>query len=1082
AITADQIDTFVYTVSDADGDLSSTTLSINVANVTLSSTADDDVVVYEKALGTGSEPSNTGETDASNTLVGNVSGGTGSYTFALYGSATGNYGSIVLNSNGTYTYTLTQPFDTSPDANNADQTEDNKESFFYTATDGNGNTVTGTITVDIVDDVPVARADTDTFGASAVTTSIAGNVITGANTDNGVSDLKGADGAKVSGLQHTNGNSDTNAAGDFVVAGQYGTLTLKIDGNYTYLRSSGQAGNDVFTYSLKDGDGDVATSTLTIKLDNSNLPTASNSSVTVDEDDLTTAGGALFQGVGNTTSTGDATTANPVGSFGSYGLDGKGANGGISFSVLDGQVVKDTSNNDVERDGADLKYFWEASTNTLYGTTTPTAADAASNASFKIVVNQTNATYQFTLLKHVDHALGNNENDIDLSIGFKIKDNSGDEVTGVISVKIDDDMPTTEGEVHQVEAGSVQKADAVFIVDVSSSMNDDTISVPGFSDDRIGLARYSMLQMINNSTQLQNILIVRFDGEGRDGVWMDKADAITFINTNSNWNLGNSTNYDAALGTTMSNFAGSRPLPTSPETVVYFLSDGEPSSGGGITGEGSGSQVSISEWEAFVNNPTNKISEVFAVGIGPDVSASALSPVSYPNTDGPDSGSVEDHVILVPNQNDVPAFVATLQGTIDTASITGNVLTNDKFGADGGFITSITINGTPYTWNGVGSPQLTDIATFQGGKLSFNFSTGAWSYDAPATVSQDVVDAFTYTITDGDGDASNATLTINVTEVNHAPVITSNGGGNTASVNVAENSTLVTTVVATDDVGETKTYSIVGGVDAAKFTIDASTGVLSFISAPDFETKTDAGLNNVYDVQVQVSDGSLVDTQSIAVTVTNVNEAPTLMLNQLVSTPLSGQYRDEFGAAQYTNSNGTSNWTGNSWSESGDDNSASGGTIRITGGELRLGDDSNGGNGSDTISRTVNLNGATGATLTYEIREIGLDNGEEVFVLISSTGAAGSFVSLQTIDNDTDETSFTHDISAYATANTVIRFEVQSSLDKDEYVYLDNLNITYSGTVLVPTSSQDNSVDYTENAVAISIAAAGPTIGDIDDT
>ena len=90
---------------------------------------------------------------------------------------------------------------------------------------------------------------------------------------------------------------------------------------------------------------------------------------------------------------------------------------------------------------------------------------------------------------------------------------------------------------------------------------------------------------------------------------------------------------------------------------------------------------------------------------------------------------------------------------------------------------------------------------------------------------------------------------------------------------VAENTTAVTTVTATDsDAGATLTYSIVGGADAAKFTIDANTGVLAFITAPDYETPTDAGGDNVYDVTVQVSDGTLTDTQAIAATVTTIND------------------------------------------------------------------------------------------------------------------------------------------------------------------------------------------------------------------
>ncbi len=116
-------------------------------------------------------------------------------------------------------------------------------------------------------------------------------------------------------------------------------------------------------------------------------------------------------------------------------------------------------------------------------------------------------------------------------------------------------------------------------------------------------------------------------------------------------------------------------------------------------------------------------------------------------------------------------------------------------------------------------------------------------------------------------------LAVTVTDVNDlAPVITSNGGGASAAVNVAENGTAVTTVTATDLDGPSLTYSISGGADAARFTINASTGVLSFVTAPDYEAPTDADADNVYDVVVQVSDGSLTDSQALAVTVTDVND------------------------------------------------------------------------------------------------------------------------------------------------------------------------------------------------------------------
>jgi Ca2+-binding RTX toxin-like protein len=112
--------------------------------------------------------------------------------------------------------------------------------------------------------------------------------------------------------------------------------------------------------------------------------------------------------------------------------------------------------------------------------------------------------------------------------------------------------------------------------------------------------------------------------------------------------------------------------------------------------------------------------------------------------------------------------------------------------------------------------------------------------------------------------------------MNEAPVITSNDAGNSATLTVNENTNAVTTVTSTDPEGGARTYSISGGADAARFTINATTGVLSFVSAPNFEAPTDAGSNNIYDVVVTASDGSLTDTQALAITIGNVVDGVTL--------------------------------------------------------------------------------------------------------------------------------------------------------------------------------------------------------------
>src|SRR6266436_4765987 len=165
-------------------------------------------------------------------------------------------------------------------------------------------------------------------------------------------------------------------------------------------------------------------------------------------------------------------------------------------------------------------------------------------------------------------------------------------------------------------------------------------------------------------------------------------------------------------------------------------------------------------------------------------------------------------------------------------------------------------------------------------RFTVKSSSGALSvvpapnYEKPTEAGGNNVYDVTVQVSDGTLTDTQA-IAVTINNVNdNAPVITSNAAGTTASVNIVENGTEVTTVTATDaDAGSTLTYSIVGGADAARFTVDASTGALSFVSSPDYEHPTDAGANNVYDVTVQVSDGTLTDTQSIAVTIVTATDA-----------------------------------------------------------------------------------------------------------------------------------------------------------------------------------------------------------------
>ncbi len=133
-------------------------------------------------------------------------------------------------------------------------------------------------------------------------------------------------------------------------------------------------------------------------------------------------------------------------------------------------------------------------------------------------------------------------------------------------------------------------------------------------------------------------------------------------------------------------------------------------------------------------------------------------------------------------------------------------------------------------------------------------------------------------------------VTITLTDVNETPAITTTQ----TSISVAENQTSVLTYAATDvdnngesnDSNNTLTWSVESADDGSFFEIDSSSGVLTFKNAPDFENKQDAGNDNVYNVTVTVKDNGihgargasnhLSVSKSLAVTVTDVNETPTL--------------------------------------------------------------------------------------------------------------------------------------------------------------------------------------------------------------
>ena len=167
-----------------------------------------------------------------------------------------------------------------------------------------------------------------------------------------------------------------------------------------------------------------------------------------------------------------------------------------------------------------------------------------------------------------------------------------------------------------------------------------------------------------------------------------------------------------------------------------------------------------------------------------------------------------------------------------------------------------------------GDPLVYSLSGTDAALFTINATTGEVSFIAapdfemPGDADGDNVYDIIVTASDGTN-RTNHNVAITVTNENNIPVFTS-----PAAVSVRENQVAAYEAAATDDEGDPLVYSL-SGTDAVLFTINANTGEVSFITAPDFEMPGDADGDNVYDITVTASDGTNRTDQSVAITVTD---------------------------------------------------------------------------------------------------------------------------------------------------------------------------------------------------------------------
>jgi len=281
-----------------------------------------------------------------------------------------------------------------------------------------------------------------------------------------------------------------------------------------------------------------------------------------------------------------------------------------------------------------------------------------------------------------------------------------------------------------------------------------------------------------------------------------------------------------------------------------------------------------------------------------------------------------------------------------------------------------------------------------------------------------------------------ATATITIIDDDESPVFSSS-----ATFTVNENQTAVGAVAATDGDGDTVTYSITGGSDAASFAINETTGVLTFVTAPNYEAKS------TYALTVTADDGNTNTTeQNLTVSINNIGElisVADISVNEESPATLTASL-DAKAASDITFDYAITSGTAERGSDYGDSGSESG-TVTIPA-------------------------GSSSATFTIDTGVPDTDDEENEFYIVTLSNANGASISDTTaqvtiIDNDSTVSVADASVNDGDRAETTVSIANASPLEvRVDWIASqeagdtaqrgnDFSDSTYSGTAIIPAGS-----------------------------
>ena len=905
---------FTYTIEDGQGGSDTATVTLTIAGANDAPVGvTDSLTTTENAPAGGNVLTNDTDIDANDTLFVSEVGGS---TLAVgVATATSGGGSVTLGSDGVFTYDPGTAYDFLAVGESA------TDSIQYTVADGNGGSDTASllITVNGQNDAPTANDDDLVVGEDDT---LNGNVTlnngNGADSDPDTSDIPFV--TEVNGVAADIGSQITLASGALLVLNGSGTFSYDTNGQFETL-NTGETATDSFTYTLSDGNGGTDTATATITINgNADLPVAVADSVTTNEDTATS--GAVL---GNDTDadldvlvvsevngidtdvgqqialvSGALLTLNADGTF-DYDPNGQfealsvGQSGTDSFdyTVSDGNGGTDIATVTVNITGVNDAPF---AGNDAFSTNEETALnmldlfannggglDADVDQIDTIVISEVNGQgsnvgVAFLLTSGALLIVASDGSaDYDPNGAFEFLA-AGDDVFDSFTYTISDGNGGTDTATVTIDVNGVNDApDAVddgFGVAVDGSLSgnvlDNNGNGPDSDPDTTDVLSVTALNgapaALGLATTLASGAAVTLNANGTfdydqngaySGLGSGATATDTFQYTISDGNGGTDT------ATVTITIGGSNLAPTAIDDVFstdedsllttgnVLLNDTDPNSDTlsvvGLDDSGTIGSVSDNGDGTFDYDPNGQFE---SLGVGETATDSFTYTISDGNG-GTDTATVN---VTITGVNDAPVAVDdALTVDEDTA---GSVV--------------VTLNDTDIDGDDVEVVSVDDTATV--GAVLIDADGDTVSYDPNGQfeslgVGETATDSFTYTISDGNGGTDTATVNVTITGVNDAPVFDAAG-----PFAIDENTTDVGTIQASDVDGDMLTYSIIGGADAALFSIDENSGALSFITAPDFEAPGDVGADNTYEVQVEVFDGTEAVDNFVFVDVLDVDE------------------------------------------------------------------------------------------------------------------------------------------------------------------------------------------------------------------